>query len=137
MSKVYKPKPAHGKRIPNPHIPPDDRLIHNHPVFCLRYLHKDYNVELCSKDDRASLIRKMAKLSKLTWDEIKLAPRHGLGSEKISRKSIRPSIPSEITPDVESFLALRYSGKKVFVGFRNQFIFHMIYIDRNFSVYNH
>jgi len=137
MSKVRRPKPSQGKLIPIPKFPPDNRFIHNHPVFCLRYLHKDYNVELCSKDDRSSLIRQMANLSTLSWDQIKRAPRHGMGSEKISRDSIIASIPIEITPDVNSFLALRFSGKKVFVGFRNHFIFHVIYIDRNFSVYNH
>jgi hypothetical protein len=137
MNKVHKPKPFSGKRIPAPIFPPDNRFIFNHPVFCLRYLHKDYNVASCSNDDRASLITKMANFCQLTWDEIKLAPRHGMGSEKISRSSIKPSIPSEITEDVDSFLALRYQGKKVFVGFRNQFIFHIVYIDRDFTVYNH
>ncbi len=79
----------------------------------------------------------MANLSQFSWDEIKLSGRHGIGSEKINRKSIRPSIPREITPDVDNFLALRYSGKKAFIGFRNHYIFHVIYIDSDFSVYKH
>ncbi len=137
MSKVNKPKVLKGNRIPAPILPPDNRFVYNYPVFCLRYLHRDYNVELCSHDDRASLITKMAHLSRLTWEEIRLAPRHGMGSEKISRGFIRPSIPNEITEDIDFFLALRYQGKKAMIGFRTQFIFHIVFIDRDFTVYNH
>ena len=137
MGKLHPPKANQGRHIPTPIIEPDNKLIRNHPIFCLRYLHKDYNVESCSQSDRASLIRQMANLCQLSWDNIKLSGRHGMGSEKIKRKSIKVSIPKEITPDVEDFLALRYSGKKVFIGFRNQYIFHMIYIDSDFSVYKH
>jgi hypothetical protein len=137
MGKLHQPKANQGRRIPAPIIEPDNKLIRNHPIFCLRYLHKNYNVESCSQSDRASLIRQMANLSQLSWDDIKQSGRHGMGSEKINRKSIKVSIPKEITPDVEDFLALRYSGKKVFIGFRNYYIFHMIYIDSDFSVYKH
>jgi|WetSurMetagenome_2_1015567.scaffolds.fasta_scaffold00004_2 hypothetical protein len=137
MGKLHHPKAKQGRHIPAPLIEPDNKLFHNHPIFCLRYLHKDYNVESCSPSDRASLIRQMANLSQLSWDEIKQSGRHGMGSEKINRKSIRVSFPQEITPDVEDFLALRYSGNKAFIGFRNRYIFHMIYIDSDFSVYKH
>lgn len=137
MGKLHHPKSNQSQRIPTPIIEPDNRLIRNHPIFCLRYLHKKYNVDSCSQADRASLIRQMANLSQLSWDEIQQSGCHGMGSEKISRKSIRVSIPREITPDVEDFLALRYSGKKAFIGFRNHFIFHIIYIDSDFSVYKH
>ncbi|HUX56070.1 MAG TPA: hypothetical protein VMV77_03800 [Bacteroidales bacterium] len=137
MSKLHHPKPNQSQLIPTPIIEADNRLIRNHPIFCLRYLHKNYNVESCSQADRASLIRQMANLSQLSWDEIKLSGRHGMGSEKIKRKSIKASIPQEITPDVEDFLALRYSGKKAFIGFRNNYIFHIIYIDSDYSVYKH
>ena len=137
MGKVKRPEIAHGNRIPAPILPPDNSDRFNYPVFCLKYLHRDYDVDSCSIEDRASLIRQMANLSRLSWDEIKLTPRHGMGSEKISRNSIRPSIPKEITSDVDSFIALRYSGRKTIIGFRNQFIFHLVYIDRDFTVYNH
>lgn len=137
MSKIHHPKPHHSTRIPSPLIEPDNRLIRNHPIFCLRYLHKNYDVESCNQDEQSALIRQMANLSKLSWDDIKLTGKRGMGSEKIKRKSIQVSIPKEVTPDVEDFLALRFSGKKAFVGFRNQFVFHIIYIDANFSVYKH
>ena len=128
MSKLHHPKANQGRQIPAPIIEPENKLIRNHPIFCLRYLHKDYNVESCSQSDRASLIRQMANLSQLSWDNIKQSGRHGMGSEKINRKSIKVSIPKEITPDVEDFLALRYSGKKAFIGFRNYFIFHICFM---------
>lgn len=34
-------------------------------------------------------------------------------------------------------LVLRILGKKPFIGHRNKFVFHILYIDNKFSVYNH
>ena len=107
----------------------------NHPIFCFKHLHKDHNLDKCIDDEKRALIEQIVKLSQLTWNDIQLSRRHGLGSEKIRRKSIKPSIPVFITEDVDFFLALRYDGKKAMIGYRNRFIFHLIYIDRNHTVY--
>lgn len=137
MKKIKQPKTTGGTLIPAPQMPVGNKFNFNHPVFCLKYLHKDYGVEKCEKEDRAALLKKMAALSKMTWDDIKQAPRHGLGTEKINRGAIIPSIPKEITKDVDTFLAMRYSGMKAIIGYRTDFIFHIVYIDRDFTVYNH
>lgn len=110
---------------------------YQHPVFCFKYLSPDYNIDSCEINDKKELIEKIVQLSQMTWNQIKTSPKNGLGSEKISVKSIKPGIPSFITEDVEFLLALRYYGKKAVIGHRNKFIFHVIFIDRDFTVYDH
>ena len=107
-----------------------------HPIFCLKYLHKDYHLKECTKDEKAALIDTIYKLSQMTWHEIRQAPRHGTGREKIEKDSINSSIP-EICKEENNLYALRFYGKAPFVGIQNGNIFHILYIDRNFSLYNH
>jgi hypothetical protein len=108
-----------------------------HPVFCFKYLHKDFHVDKCNADEKICLLEQIIKLSNLSWQEIEYSGRHGLGTEKIDKNSIRKDLPKDITEDVSYFLALRFGGKKAFVGFRNKFIFHILYIDRDFTLYKH
>jgi len=108
-----------------------------HPVFCFKHLHKDHCLEQCETADKLAFIERVVKLSSLTWDTIRISQRHGFGYEKIKRTSIKPSVPNSITEDVDDFLAFRFSGKKPMLGFKTQFIFHIVYIDSKFSVYDH
>jgi hypothetical protein len=107
------------------------------PVFCLRFLDRPYCVTECERDEQASLALTMHRLSRLTWQQIRNAPRHGLGTEKIHRESIRAAIPTGITEDVESFLAIRFHGKAPMVGFRSGEVFHLVWLDRAFTLYAH
>ena len=109
----------------------------DYPIFCFKHLHEDHNLDKCVDAEKKSLMEKIVKLSQLSWNDIQNAPRHGLGSEKIKIASIKPSCPSFITDDVDFLLALRFDGKKPILGHRDRFIFHVIFIDRDFSVYNH
>ncbi len=108
-----------------------------HPVFCFKYLNRDYNLDQCTQDEKIALIEQLVRLSTTTWQDLQLAPRHGLGSEKISKGAIKAGLPSIITEEVESLLAFRFLGRAPFVGLRNRFIFHILYIDRAFTLYNH
>lgn len=109
----------------------------NHPIFCFRFIHADYNIDKCTDDEKKSLLEQIVRLSSLTWNEITNTQRHGLGSEKIDINSIKPSCPSFITPDVSYLLSIRFQGKKPFIIHRDRFIAHIIFIDNKFSVYNH
>ena len=121
MGKLKSPDITSGKKIS---VPIGTYITeYQHPIFCFRYLHNQHCLMQCDKDEKTSLIEKLVALSTMTWQEIQLAPRHGLGREKISRNSIKPSIPQGITDDVEFFLAFRFSGKKPFIGYRNKFVF--------------
>ncbi len=112
------------------------KSIFNYPVFCFKHLHKDYSITQCQKEEKISLVEKLHKLSTMTWEQIRLSPRHGLGSEKISQDSIKVGLPSHVTPDV-TFYALRFDGMKPMVGYKSDFIFHIVYLDRDFTLYNH
>ncbi|MDO7884268.1 hypothetical protein [Hymenobacter cheonanensis] len=94
-------------------------------------------IEDCDKDNQAAFIKKLTMYSRMTWDEIRVAPRHGLGAEKIKRDAINASIPSWATADVSFFLSFRYNGKKPFVGHQRDQVFHVFWIDHDFSVYDH
>lgn len=119
---------APDSRTENP-----DRLS---PVFSLRHIQQDYCISRCDQDDKAAFADQLALLSKLTWSEIKFAPKHGLGSEKIARSSFKVPIPNDVKEDV-TFLAMRYNGRKAMVGFRDRAVFHILWFDRDFTVYDH
>jgi hypothetical protein len=109
----------------------------DYPVFCFKHLHKDYHLNKCDDSEKKCLIDQLILLSSYTWNKLQLSPRHGIGSEKIQINSIRPELPLSFTEDVKNLLAFRFDGKKAFVGFRNGFLFHIFYIDRNFTLYDH
>ena len=91
----------------------------------------------CTDDEKVSFLEQIDRLSGLTWDEITTTQRHGLGTEKIDRKSLKVKCPEFITEDVKHLLAIRFQGKKPFLIHRDRFVAHIIFIDNKFSVYNH
>lgn len=95
-----------------------------------------YSVSCCAVVDQAALSRKLFTLSSLKWRDILQSPRHGLGSEKIARASLRVAVPISVTDDV-TFLAIRFNNKKPMVGYREGRIFHVLFLDHDFTVYNH
>ena len=105
------------------------------PIFCLNKIQKNYCLSKCEIRQKASLIDQLHALSQLTWQEIQAAHRHGLGCETINKDSLNCKVPLHMKD--ETLLALRYDGKKPFVGFRNGRIFHIVWIDRDFSLYPH
>lgn len=107
----------------------------DHPIFCLKYLCKNYHLDKCTKDEKAALIDTFYILSQMSWNEIHMAPRHGLGTEKIERCQINSST-NNIPKDVDLF-ALRFLGKRPFVGYKTMNIFHVVFIDRDFTLYQH
>ncbi|MCC6394513.1 MAG: hypothetical protein IT167_28210 [Bryobacterales bacterium] len=107
------------------------------PKFSLRYLSPDYCITACNKEEKAAFADTMKRMSQLTWAQLRQAPRHGLGYEKIERESIRARIPEVITADV-NIIAFRFHGKAPMVGFRaGDGTFHVIWFDRGFQLYGH
>jgi hypothetical protein len=135
MRKLKQKKGSPGRKLkPDFKVEPYPQF--EHPVFCFRYLSKKYGLEQCDKNEKAALIVQLYQLSQMTWTEIKMAGRHGCGSEKINPKSLKASIPNHLSMDVNLY-ALRFMGFKAFVGYRTDFIFHILYIDTKFNLYNH
>lgn len=108
------------------------------PIFAFDKMQdgSGYSVNCCNGEHRAAALSKIFILSKMTWSEIQNAPRHGLGTEKIHRSSIKAAIPANVTEDV-TFLALRYNGKAPMVGYRDGRTFHVLYLDHTYTLYNH
>lgn len=106
-------------------------------VFSLYYVVEGkYSLDSCSTEDKLAFLDQMRLLSHRTWEEVISAHRHGVGSEKIEQSSIKQTIPNYITPDTK-LLALRFSGKKPMVGFRDKNIFYPVWFDVDFKLYNH
>lgn len=113
----------------------------DYPIFCFRYMHQSYNIEKCLMSEKSfpkQFLKKIELISKLSWEDIKLADRQGHGTEKISKSSIHSSVPSSVTNDVKDFLSLYFNGKKGrIIGYRSKALFHIVYIDTKLDVYDH
>jgi hypothetical protein len=95
---------------------------------------KKFCLSLCEKNERASFADKLLMLSKMTWAEIKLAPRHGLGHEIIEQ--LRGKLP-DAAPTGAHALAFRFFKKAPMVGFRSGSVFYVVWFDREFKLYKH
>ncbi len=73
----------------------------------------------------------------LSWSEVREAPRHGIGTEKIAVASIKAAIPNFVTEEVLTLLALRFSGLSPMVGYRVGAIFYVLWFDHDFTLYDH
>jgi len=91
----------------------------------------------CQDDDRLALARRLFMLSRMPWKQIRQAPSSGIGSEQIPRYRIKRAVPTSVTEEVESFSSLHFVGKKRFLGYRVGQIFHILWVDHTFEVYNH
>lgn len=116
-----------------PTVPSSDD---EHPVFSLRHLQAGYDLRACTKDEKAALADTLYKLGQLTWAELRLAPRHGVGYEKIAREAIRAPLPTLIGEDTV-LLAFRFCALAPMVGFRRGAPFHILWLDRAFTLYKH
>lgn len=110
---------------------------HQWPIFCLEYLEGDYCLCRCTREEKAAFAETLHRLGHMTWAEIQRFPRHGNGSEILSRESLGDrSYPVEVTDDV-NILAFRFFGKAPMVGYRIGRVFTVLFLDRDFSLYDH
>ena len=135
-SRLREPPKEAGQRIraqPSLSISPQQMR----PKFCLEHLRKSHCLSNCTKDEKAALADRLHELSQLTWQQIVQAPKKGQGHEIISRNAIgKDVIPALITEDT-NIIAFRFFGKAPMVGFRDAEVFHIVWIDRAFDLYDH
>lgn len=136
MKEIRKPKKDSSERIAAPSSSANAQQF-DHPIFCLRHIQAGYDIADCTPEQRMQLLEQLRNLSKLTWNEIRSAHRHGLGTEKIPTSIIKPAIPRPPATDDVTFLAFRFAGKAPMVGFRAGAAFRILWLDHNFSVYRH
>lgn len=129
------PKKEAGKQI-QVHPSSDDLSQQNPPNFSLRYLRKDYCISKCQQEEKAAFADTLHKLSQMTWQQIFQAGKHGMGFEKIARDGIKPGIPPHIGEDV-NLIAFRFYGKAPMVGYRDRATFYVLWLDRDFTLYDH
>ena len=104
-----------------------------HLIFSFKHLQSNYCVSKCTTDEKAAFSDQLRILGSKTWRELKQAPKHGIGFEKISH--LKVAIPKSIENEI--FIAFRFDGKKPMVGYRCKQIFNIVYLDRNFTLYDH
>ncbi len=109
----------------------------DYPVYSFKYIKSPHDLSCCSEAEKAALISQLVNLSKFTWAEIRLMNRKGMGAEKIPIKSLKVAKPNFITEEVQHLMAFRFSGNKPFIGHLDGNLFHIIYIDNKFTVYDH
>lgn len=106
------------------------------PIFSLVHLQNGHSLLQCNQQEKAAFADTIFRLSGMTWGEIQKAPRKGLGHETIAHTAIKAPFPDVITPDV-SLVAFRCHGLAPMVGFRDGAVFHVVWMDRDFTLYNH
>jgi len=128
-------KSAKGKKYNYP-IPPSSPTIIGKPVFSFHYLQNSYCVSKCSKRQKIGFVDTMRILSSLEWNLIYSSKRHQYGKEIIPRYRFKVPIPFCISED-ENIIAIRFHDNAPMVGVRRDDIFHIVWFDRNFTVYDH
>jgi hypothetical protein len=136
MARTLKKQPKNeGARIKSREVN-DISPEQQRPLFSLRFLEKDFCITCCEQQEKAAFADTLHRLSQLSWNQLKQAPRHGLGYEKIGRQHINAPIPAHIKEDV-NFIAFRFYGNAPMVGFREMATFHIVWLDRQFKLYDH
>jgi hypothetical protein len=137
MGKFKGPKKAEFLRGGT--LPPTQNTDDQPPAFSFEKMQdaSGNSFNCCQDDDRLALARRLFMLSRISWKQIRHAPASGYGSEQIPRHRIRRPIPTTVTEDVDSFSALHYVGRKRFIGYRVGQIFHILWVDHSFEVYDH
>lgn len=135
MAKIKKPKANSGKRISvQEPIDYDKRP----PIFSLeRIQNGPYCLSNLDQEHKAMFADAIYKRRTLSWNQIKNIDRHGLGTEKIAKSSIKTAIPAFITEDFNELLAFRFHGLKPMVGYRLNDIFFVLWFDHDYTLYPH
>ena len=86
-----------------------------------------------------TFLERLKKLCCLDWNTIDLSARHSFGFEKIQIGSLTIAARQHVPEGMTSLMAFRASGDNhVFLGYRENNIFQVIFIEYNFGdVYFH
>jgi len=132
---IKRPKAGGGRRL-KPRDSQSTSFNKERPIFSLHHLQNSHCLSLCDRDQKAAFADALYKRSRLSWGELKQVGRHGLGYEKIYHTSMSVPIPSCVTEDV-TIIAFRFNGHAPMIGYRDQATFHVVWIDPNYTAYDH
>jgi hypothetical protein len=136
MSKHIKP-PAikNGNRISLAEVVNYDM---NPPIFSLERVQNGVHCfSQLETADKAQFAEAIFKRKMLMWSQIKNVGRHGLGFEKISKNTIKATLPPFIKDDREHFIAFRFNELKPMVGYRVNDVFYVLWFDHDYTLYDH
>lgn len=136
-NRLKKPKNQKGSKVKLSQSSKEEFEKFDYPVFCLKNLQKGFDLDE-KEDSDIAFVKRIRKLSTLSWHKIHGTQRHGFGTEKISQDSIKPQLPSIISDDTKLH-AFRYNGNLPFVGFKNKNgVFHVLWIEHDYDdLYDH
>lgn len=135
--KLKSPSVQKGNKIKAPEATPNDVPPQSKkPIFSFQHLQAEYCISHCTKEQKLVFVDKLRILGQLSWGQIWNVNRHKLGCEKIATDAINVGLPAFIKEDV-TLLAFRFAGMAPMIGYREDNIFHIVWLDRNFKVYNH
>lgn len=130
----YRGQPPTDKPSVPPSGPPRDP---GNPKISFRLIQPRWGVEELNADQARAFLLKWEKRSSMTWNEIMMAHKHGLGSETLPAKSIIPDL-LEWMDSSEKLLVLRHEGRLPQVGIRIGDTFEVIWIEPEFNtLYSH
>ncbi len=79
---------------------------------------------------------KLHQLSERTWLRIKTEDYTKNGTEQIPRKQLKKPLPDDITDDIP-ILAFHLPNLFRMLGWREDRLFHVLWLDRSGELYNH
>lgn len=124
-----------GETFYVPPAPPEDNS--STPKFCLAHLVSGYNLDPLDKPAQAAFAIALQKRSSLTWGQIMLIDRHGLGYEFLPVDKFKCPPPHRFE-GTEKFMVFRYHGKLPMAGVRIRDTFHVLWIERQYGeLYDH
>lgn len=111
-----------------------DSSTYDYPSFSFaKFSEKGHGFDCMDKEFKA-LIRKLKTLGQLTWSQIDSIGRHSNGYEKIPISEIHEN--TDMFPG-DKAIVFRYNGLKPVAGFREGNVFHIVYLDEDFRLYDH
>jgi hypothetical protein len=108
------------------------------PWFSFEYIcQKDFCMKRCTVEQFKSLSDTLRILSSLEWKTISAAPKGTNGFEMIGSSQLNGTIPPQFKAE-KRIMIFRIAGKKGRIaGVRKAEKFFVLFIDRDFTLYDH
>lgn len=108
-----------------------------YPVLSTRFLQDGWGFDELTDPMRLSFLQKWHKRSAISWKELASHPRHGLGSEYIPSRQIKPRVPRQFQ-EVDKFRVFRHHDNLPFAGWKDRGIFYVLWIESRYNdLYDH
>ncbi len=106
------------------------------PSFSLEHLEGDFCLLKCDKTEQANFIKKLHRISKQTWGDLRKLGRNN-GFEPIPCNQLNCKVPADFSKE-KAAIVFHMAGNIAIIGFRTSGkIFDIIAIDRQFKAYKH